>query len=362
MVGIMIDPHVHLRDGDQTAKETVEHGLWVAQAAGLDAVFEMPNTSPSLVSERTIRDRIDLADLAKSHLAEREPSMPSIFHGLYAGLTVQPDQVKTVVRLHQQYFPRIVGLKMYAGSSTGNLGVLAKDEQQKVFEILASSGFRGVLAVHCEKEDLFDVAAWDPDNARSHGRVRPPEAEVESVRDMIALARQTGFPGHLHVCHISVPDSVDLLEREKRRGGIRLSCGVTPHHLLLCESDIGSGDRGFLLKINPPLRSETMRSGLVARLLSGKIDWIETDHAPHTLAEKTDCRGNRPSGFPGLPVYPRLLLWLRERGVDRARLDDLTHNRIEQVFGIELENTHRSGRLDLAAEYDVDAYEGVQSL
>src|SRR5512147_3048378 len=142
----MIDPHVHLRDWSQAAKETLRHGLTVAYRAGLDAVFEMPNTDPPLVTRDAIRRRIDDADAACRGAGIR------IFHGLYAGLTPVPRQIEDAVRAWKELFPRVVGLKMYAGHSTGQMGVVGPGDQALVYRTLAALGFDGVLAVHCEKE------------------------------------------------------------------------------------------------------------------------------------------------------------------------------------------------------------------
>ncbi len=109
----MIDPHVHLRDGSERAKETLEHGLGVAWRAGLDGVVEMPNTDPPLVRRDAIARRIDDADRAIARLGI------GIFHGIWAGLTADPDQIEDVVRTWAEMRPRVAGLKLYAGPSTG---------------------------------------------------------------------------------------------------------------------------------------------------------------------------------------------------------------------------------------------------
>jgi dihydroorotase len=339
----LIDPHVHLRDWEQRHKETVSHGLDVARKAGLDGVFEMPNTVPSLTSEQSIRRRIALAD---------DAGIP-IFHGLYAGLTGLPSQVRDMVRLHTQLFPRVVGLKLFAGPSTGTLEVTDRADQLLVFRELAAQGYAGVLAVHCEKAALLNEGAWDPANPITHSRSRPPEAETASIRDMISLAGETDFRGTLHICHISVAESVLLLERSRAKCAFRLTCGVTPHHLLLSE-ERSKGSRGLLLKVNPPLRSEKNRRELFRLFKDERIDWIETDHAPHTLREKLE--GPFPSGLPGLSFYPHLLTRLRSSGIPSPQLFRQTHARICSVFGEDITPSHRESHMDLSGEYDYDPH------
>jgi dihydroorotase len=345
----MIDPHVHLRDWKQKEKETVEHGLSVAYQAGLDAVFEMPNTDPPLVSKESISKRIQLADSFNM----------KIFHGLYAGLTAEAEQIKTVVELHQEFFPRIVGLKLYAGpttSSGGSLDVAKKKEKELVFNCLVKSGYTGILAVHCEKEDLIQHDVFSPANPFSHTLARPPLAETESVREIVSLAEKAGFAGTLHICHVSLAESVRIIDEARQGKRIKITCGVTPHHLLLDE-DAMKTESGHLFKVNPPLRSPSEKQQLFGLLVNNKINWIETDHAPHKKSEKRTA-----SGLPGFPVYPHLIKWLMEKGLTVKIIRDLTHNNIERAFGFSITNTNRPGDENLASEYEFDPYESIFKL
>ena len=143
-----IDAHVHCRDEEQSDKETIAHALEVAKRAGVDAIFDMPNTERPVTDRRRVDERLALADAAKS----------SVFYGLYVGLTPNPEQVRDAVRIHSEYFPRVVGLKMYAGKSAGDLEIIKKEEQDEVYRAL--SDYRGVLAVHCEKESFMKPKIW----------------------------------------------------------------------------------------------------------------------------------------------------------------------------------------------------------
>ena len=343
----MIDPHVHLRDWDQREKETLAHGLEVALRAGLDGVFEMPNTSPPLTTRRRIEERLVLAQEARKELRGE------IFHGLYAGLTLEADQVREVVRAHGDLFPRIVGLKLFAGHSTGNMGIVEEEAQRRVYRLLAEEGFRGVLAVHCEKEALLltrddGSPDWDASHPETHAMARPPEAETAAVLDQIRFASMEGFRGTLHIAHISVPEA---LEAARNASEAKVTCGICPHHALF-DAEAMRGEAGLLLKMNPPLRPRALQQRMFDSLLAGEIDWIETDHAPHTLRDKLS---GYASGIPGFPYYPRFIELLRSRGISEALLDRITHDAIEECFGFEVPRHGREPEMDLAGEYPFDA-------
>jgi dihydroorotase len=349
----VIDPHVHLRDWSEAGKETVRHGLEVAGRAGLDAVFEMPNTSPPLTRREVIERRLELASAA---------GVDGILHGLYAGVTADPVELREVVEAHAALFPRVVGLKLFAGHSTGGMGIVTLEEQRRVYRALVDLGYRGVLSVHAEKEALLRTLAdgkpdWDPRRPSTHCAARPPEAEARSVEEQLAVAADEGFCGVLHIAHISTPPALEAVRAARRRGGpFRVSCGITPHHALLAEDDM-EGERGILLKMNPPLRPRGMQRAMLGALVAGEIDWIETDHAPHTVADKEE---RHASGIPVLPFYPRFLRLLRSLGVSTAELDRLTHGAVEDTFGFRVPRGGRAAENDLAGEYPWDPFAAVR--
>jgi dihydroorotase len=109
-----------------------------------------------------------------------------------------------------------------------------------------------------------------------------------------------------------------------------------------------------LLKVNPPLRTAAEQAGLLKLLLAGRIDWLETDHAPHTLTDKYE---HYASGLPGFPIYPHLVVWLREQGCTPARLAAITHTNINRTFGLAIPDTQRPGDKELARAYPYDPYQ-----
>ena len=338
---MFIDPHVHCRDGKQSYKETIAHALSVAERAGMSAIFDMPNTDPPIFGLKEANERIALAHQTKS----------PVFYGLYVGLTADPKQILDAVRAYDDIL-EVVGFKMFAGHSTGNLGVVTG--QENVYETLASCGYKGVLAVHCEKESLLKPALWDPQKPITHSFVRPPIAEVASVRDQIEFALGTKFRGTLHIAHISVPEAVDLVQEAKNE--MHITCGVTPHHCLL-SSEIMNSAKGLLYKINPPLCEKKMAEMMLQYLTDGKIDWIETDHAPHALHEKLGVPYS--SGIPGLAFYPRFVRFLEQK-MPRSLLTAVTFDNIKKAFEVDVDKRDVEPELDLANEYAFDAYEDVK--
>ena len=315
----MIDPHVHLRDWNQKDKESVSHGLKVAKEAGIDRVFDMPNTNPPLIDRESILSRLSLG----TEEAEKIGSS----YSLYAGLTSDEEQIRAMVALHSELFPLVVGLKMFLSHSTGNMGITEIESQRKVIRTLCELSYKGVLAVHAEKESLNDMSLEDPLDYSSHSSARPAISETESVRDIIRFCEEEKFPGHLHICHISTADAVKEVVKAKERG-LSISMGSTPHHALLNSDDARDAERG--LKMNPPLRAESDRLFIYESLKNGVIDNVESDHAPHTLDDKR-------KGASGIPCFSGMLLLyhkLKEDGVSRERLLDLFGRNVIKIYGL----------------------------
>ena len=343
-----IDTHVHLRDFNQTYKETIKHGLEVAYDSGVDAVFDMPNTDPPIMTRELVEARIKLA---------KDADVP-VFYGIHMGLTAKPEQIRRAADVYRA-FPQVIGMKLYAGHSTGDLGVVTRCDQRVVYETLSSEGYDGVLMVHCEKESAMNRKLWIPSRPTTHCHARPERAEVESVHDQIKLARESGFTGKLHIAHISSPDAVYAVDVAKAMG-LDISCGVCPHHLIYDLSQMFRED-GVLWKMNPPLRKISSRDKLLQCLKDGKINWIETDHAPHALAEKTgkvsDANGkpSYASGIPGLAWWPLFDEYLRKQNFSDSQIEALTFNNALDRFGLDIKRTRRPLK-DRRVDYPFDPY------
>ncbi len=308
----LIDAHVHLREPGGEHKEDLTTGTGAALAGGFTAVFAMPNTSPPTT------DRAAFEDVAKR--VERKAVCDV---GLYVGAT--PGNADAAPALAGE----AVGLKMYAGSSTGDLLVDGVTDQIAHFENYPADR---IIAIHAEDEAAVQYYA-------KRGERRPPVCAALSVSHMIALAEATGR--RAHICHTSTAQEFALIREAKARG-VRVTCEATPHHLFLTTAD--EARLGPLGKVNPPLRDPEH----VEALWAGRadIDIVATDHAPHTLAEK---RGdNPPSGMPGLETALPLLLTAVREG--RLAVEDIVRWLAEgpaDLFGL----AHK-GRI--APGYDAD--------
>ena len=311
----MIDPHVHLRDWNEKEKETLVHGMESGYLSGIDTFFDMPNTNPPITNRENALKRIEDGIKAEEELRKR--GMDVHYH-LYLGLTPNKEQISEMVSLYSSLFPRIIGLKLFASHSTGNMGIIDEEEEKNVFQVLADLDYKGVVAVHAEKTSLFTTNA-------SHALSRPSISEIESVRDMIKFATNAGFKGRLHIAHISTKGALELVKKAKEEGKIKITSGATPHHALF---NLESENK--YLKMNPPLREEEDRAFIFSSLLSGDIDWIESDHAPHTLRDKE----NGKCGIPGFKGTLLLIDKLRECGISEERLEKLLNTNIASTFGL----------------------------
>lgn len=311
-----IDPHVHCRDGAQNYKETIAHVFKLCDQQRVDMIFDMPNTDPPLLGAQNLEERLKLV-----------PQQAAKRYRLFLGATADKRQLEEAVALHKQC-QEVVGIKLYAGKSVGSLAVTGEKEQQEIYSILAAAGYTGVLAVHCEKESLF-TREFNPDDPRSHSRARPPESETASVRDQIKFAKAAKFGGTLHICHVST--AAALREIKQARLEMKITCGVTPHHLLWSSAQMESPE-GLLYKVNPPLREPADNVALRQALKDGEIDWIETDHAPHALSEK--LYAPYESGYPALCLYRSLIEEvLPGWGLDQETIKNLTCKNIVKAFG-----------------------------
>lgn len=317
-----IDVHVHCRDWGESAKATISSVKRLSERQGIVAICDMPNTDPVITTAERVERRL--------RTAEEQGSLQGYY--LYIGATPDQNQVREAAAVASSN-PKVVGIKMYAGRSVGNLPVTELEDQRNIYFTLAKENYKGILAVHCEDERYARYDLWQPEKPATWNLAKPPVMEMAAVTKQIEFALESKFEGHLHICHITIPHAVRAVDMLREK--MRISCGVTPHHLMLSTKDMETED-GIKFKVNPPLRDPITVAGMNLLLRNGRIDWIETDHAPHMPEEKTyDAQKPKNffmSGIRSLELYGTLLEKLASRGFPQSQIDDLTYNNIKKVF------------------------------
>lgn len=289
----MVDLHVHLREPGGEHKETILTGTKAAAKGGFTTVAAMPNTRPVPDSVETLED-------IKKRIEET-----SVIRVLpYAAITER--QLGKQITDFQQ-------LKDAGAFAFTDDGVGVQDAGVMLEAMKRASALDAAIVAHCEENTLINKGSvHEGVFSKKHGINGIPSVceSVHIARDVL-LAEAANV--HYHVCHISTKESVRVV-RDAKKAGIRVTAEVTPHHLLLCDEDIPGLDANF--KMNPPLRGKADRDALIEGLLDGTIDFIATDHAPHTEAEKAVGIEKAPFGIVGLETaFPLLYTYLVKKGV-----------------------------------------------
>ena len=291
----IIDPQVHFRDPGFPDKEDLRTGSMAAAAGGVTTFFEMPNTNPATTTIEKLNQKYDTA------------SQKSIVnYSFFFGAT--SENLNEIKNLQNN-----CGLKIFMGSSTGNLLVDKDEDLDKIFATCDR-----VIAVHAEDEEILKESSKSiqGNDFSHHPEARPVEAAVKATSKAIELALK--YKKRLHVLHLSTAEEVKIIREHKSSNLI--TCETTPQHLLMKAPNIYK-KIGSFAQMNPPIRGERHQQELWRGLLDGTIDCIATDHAPHTLDEKKLPYGQAPSGMPG--VETSLTLMLNEVSRGRIKIEDI---------------------------------------
>lgn len=273
-----IDMHIHLREPGFEAKETIKTGTQAAAKGGFTTVACMPNTNPPLDTAEQIQ------------FIHEKRKAEGYVHVLPIAAITKGQKGEELTDFEALQQAGIVAV------SDDGVGVQSSGMMKQAMQRAKELGIP--VVAHCEDETLLPKGGCvhDGEFADTHDLPGiPSESESIHVGRDILLAEATG--AHYHVCHISTKESVRLV-REGKENGISVTAEVSPHHLLLCEDDIPGLDTNF--KMNPPLRSKEDQLALIEGLLDGTIDFIATDHAPHTADEKAKGMVDSPFGIVGL--------------------------------------------------------------
>lgn len=320
----VVDTQVHLREPGNEHKEDIETGTKAAALGGVTAVFDMPNTRPSTTTRALLEDKL-----------ARARGRAWVDHAFFVGAA--RENTRELDTLEQ--LPGCAGVKLFMGSSTGNL-LVAEDEG--VLAVL-QSGHRRV-AVHAEDEQRLaarKTIAAQGGKPHLHPVWRDEETALTAVKRLLSLARRAGR--RVHVLHVTSAGEMAMLARHKDIATVE----VTPQHLTLAAPECY--DRlGTLAQMNPPIRDEDHRAALWRAVADGVVDIVGSDHAPHTLAEKAKPYPESPSGMPGVQtLVPILLDHVNAGRLSLSRFVDLTSAGPARVYGIAAK-----GRIALG--YDAD--------
>ena len=276
----IIDDQVHFREPGLTHKANIASESRAAVAGGITSFIEMPNTVPQATTQELLEDKFQIA--AKDSYANYSFMMGGTNDNLEELLKTNPKNVAAI--------------KLFLGSSTGNMLVDDEEVLEKIF-----SSTKLLIAVHCEdettiKNNLDKQKSIYGENIpiEKHPVIRSAEACYKSSSKAIELAKKTG--ARLHVFHLSTAIETDLFTNKIPLAEKQITAEVCIHHLWFDDRDYK--EKGTFIKWNPAVKSEKDKAGLWKALLDDRIDVIATDHAPHTLEEKNQVYTKAPSGGP----------------------------------------------------------------
>ena len=322
----LIDVHVHLREPGYERKETIETGTKAAARGGYTTIAAMANTIP-------VPDSMESVTYIEGLL--QQSAQVRVFP--YAAITLG-ERGQEIVDVEALSETSILGFSD-DGRGIQEAGVMYQAMQR-------AKAVNKPIVAHCEDDSLlFGGYLHDGEYAKANGHrgILSVSESAQIARD-IMLAQATG--GHYHICHISTKESVELVRFAKAQG-INVTAEVSPHHLILCDTDIVNDDPNF--KMNPPLRADADGIACVQGLLDGTIDVIATDHAPHHEDEKAWGIETAPFGIVGLETaFPLMYTTFVKTGkMTLKQLIDCMSTKPATIFNLPY------GKLEVGAVADI---------
>jgi dihydroorotase len=276
----LIDDQVHFREPGLTHKANIATESRAAVAGGITSFIEMPNTVPQATTQELLEDKFNIA--SKTSYAN--------YSFMFGGTN---DNLEELLKTNPK---NVAAIKLFLGSSTGNMLV---DDESVLEKIFSSTDM--VIALHCEDETTIKnnlakyVAKYGDDiPIEFHPVIRNAEACYISSSKAVALAKKTG--ARIHIYHLSTAIETELFRNDIPLKDKKITAEVCVHHLWFDDSDYAK--KGNFIKWNPAIKTEADKNGLLKALLDNRIDIIATDHAPHTFEEKSKVYTKAPSGGP----------------------------------------------------------------
>ncbi|MCP3694960.1 MAG: dihydroorotase [Planctomycetaceae bacterium] len=291
----VIDDQVHFREPGLTHKEDLHHASHACAKGGVTTFLEMPNTNPNTIDQAQLEAKL-----------ARAAEVSLVNYGFYIGAT--PDNVAELKKA-----TRTPGIKIFIGSSTGNLLV---DRQEDLEAIFAETTLP--ITAHCEDESTIQEN-WkryaETTDVADHSRIPDPLVAMVATRRALDLALR--HQHRFHVLHVSTGDETELLKDHRDL----ITAEAWPHHLFF---NLGDYERlGTLIQMNPSIKTAEDNQRLWTALQDGDIQVIATDHAPHTWEEKQQPYPASPSGLPA--VENSLALLLNQVNAGRCTLEQVVH-------------------------------------
>ena len=313
----LIDPHVHFRTPGMEYKEDWQTAAKASIHGGYTTVFDMPNTIPPCITKERLQDKKRIIDGQLQ--AIDIPLRYQLFFGADKHHFAEIPKVKG----------EVVGIKVFMGSSTGDLLMDDDESLHRLFALAAENDL--LVAIHAEDEQLIQQRKklfLNMDNYAVHSQIRNSEVAASAVAKVISLCEQYGT--RVYILHVSTAAELALIQVAKQKK-LPIFAETTPHHLFLNETAYEQW-RGKA-KVNPPLRTQEDQAALMQAIQMGVIDTIGSDHAPHTEGEKAQAYCGCPAGMPGIETTLPLLLNAYHHGLlSLAQITVLTSTRAQEIF------------------------------
>ena len=322
-----IDDQVHFREPGLTHKANIYSEAKAAVAGGTTSFMEMPNTQPPVFTQALLEDKYQIG--ATTSLAN---------YSFYMGTS--QDNLEEILKTNDKK-KDVCGIKIFMGSSTGNLLVENPLVLEKIF-----GGTELLIATHCEEESLIKrnkaaLEAIKPNlEPADHPIIRDEEVCFESSFKAIQLAKK--FDARLHILHISTAKELQLFSNLRTLADKRITAEVCVHHLHFTANDYAS--LGNLIKCNPAIKAPENKKALWEGLLNDQLDVIATDHAPHTWAEKQEAYAHAHAGLPLVQHGLMLMLKYVEEGkISMEKMVEKTSHAVATCFQIKDRGFIREG-------------------
>ena len=321
----VIDSQVHFREPGLEGKETLASGMLAAVSGGVTSIFEMPNTNPLTITPETIEDKLNRA--SKEAWTD---------YAFYLGGTM-----RTSKNLPEwEKLKGVCGIKIFMGASTGDL-MTATDEE---VESVVSNGSR-VIAVHAEDQMImmnnFESILGSSKDVAMHCKWRSPESCLSATTRVVNLARK--HKRRVHILHITTREEMEFLSKNKDVASVELLANHLTLNAPECYENLGT-----LAQQNPPIREKHHQEALWNALNNNIVDIIASDHAPHTLEEKSAPYPKSPSGTPGVQTLVPIML-------NHVNNGKLSLSKLVSLWSYGPERIHKiSGKGRIEKSYDAD--------